>query len=106
MRKNNSQVPLPATNNAQSIDLKARAHQEMVAGGLLPDFEPSVIQEIENLKQKQQYITDTNTAHRDLRSVLWSSIDNPESKDLDQIEYAEEQKGGNVRVMIAIADVD
>ncbi len=106
MPKNHSQVPLPTTDNSQSIDLKARANQEMLAEGLLPDFEASVIQEIQNLKQKQQYITDTNTAHRDLRSLLWSSIDNPESKDLDQIEYVEEQKGGNVRVMIAIADVD
>ena len=42
---------------------------------------------------------------RDLRSLLWSSIDNASSKDLDQIEYAEEVNGG-IRVLLGIADVD
>ena len=104
MNKNNGQLPQHSANNVQSIDLRARAHAEMIAGGLLPDFEPNVIQEIQTLKSKQQNLADNKC--QDLRSLLWSSIDNPESKDLDQIEYAEEQKGGNIRIMIAIADVD
>ncbi len=43
---------------------------------------------------------------RDLRSLLWSSIDNDTSKDLDQIEVAERLPNGDVKVMIGIADVD
>ncbi len=43
---------------------------------------------------------------KDLRSLLWSSIDNPESRDLDQIEYAERLPDGNTRLLIGIADVD
>ncbi|MDB4880773.1 MAG: ribonuclease [Gemmatimonadetes bacterium] len=43
---------------------------------------------------------------RDLRALLWSSIDNPESRDLDQVELAELLAGGAVRLRIGIADVD
>ncbi len=43
---------------------------------------------------------------RDLRALLWSSIDNTESKDLDQIEFAEETADGSIRLRIGIADVD
>ncbi|MGA9532102.1 MAG: RNB domain-containing ribonuclease [Anaerolineales bacterium] len=42
----------------------------------------------------------------DLRSLLWSSIDNDDSRDLDQLTVAEELPGGKVRVLVAVADVD
>jgi exoribonuclease-2 len=43
---------------------------------------------------------------QDLRQLLWSSIDNDTSKDLDQIEWAEQLSDGRIRVLIGVADVD
>jgi exoribonuclease-2 len=45
-------------------------------------------------------------AFTDLRSLLWSSIDNDTSRDLDQIEWAEQLADGRIRVLIGVADVD
>jgi len=42
---------------------------------------------------------------RDLRNLLWCSIDNDDSMDLDQLTIAEELEGGAVKLMVAIADV-
>jgi len=49
---------------------------------------------------------DPDEGARDLRSLAWSSIDNQESRDLDQIEVAERLPDGTIRVLIGIADVD
>ncbi len=43
---------------------------------------------------------------RDLRALPWSSIDNRESRDLDQIEVAEAGPGGDILVRVGVADVD
>ena len=42
---------------------------------------------------------------QDLRDTLWSSIDNKTSKDLDQIEWAEQLENGDIRLLVGIADV-
>src|SRR3984893_13907466 len=86
------------------FDLGTMAHQEMLAEGFHPDFPSAVMQQVNAL---QAHSTGLNgaTDGRDLRSLLWSSIDNDTSRDLDQAEVAERVKGG-IRVMIAVADVD
>src|ERR1700722_8634278 len=96
---------MTASPKTNQIDLKARAHQEMIAAGFVPDFEPAVLREVQVSKDKPNN-KPVDGQVTDLRSLLWSSIDNPESKDLDQIEYVERLKDGTTRVMIAIADVD
>ena len=82
------------------IDLLTLARESMRAKGFDPDFSPAV------LAQAQAISPQPMPGTRDLRSLLWSSIDNDSSKDLDQIEYAEPATNGRIRVMIAIADVD
>ena len=85
------------------LDLPNRAHLEMVEEGFAPSFEPSVKQELERIvKTRPAY----DPSERDLSALLWSSIDNADSLDLDQIEYVEKLPDGNVRLMIGIADVD
>ncbi len=82
-------------------DIVARAHSEMVDAGFTPIFEKAVNDEIARINQSQA----KSRAAKDLRNYLWSSIDNLESRDLDQIEYAEELPDGTIRLTIGIADV-
>jgi exoribonuclease-2 len=86
------------------IDLKARAHQAMLEAGFRPDFPADVLHEVQLLKQSAP--KDNGPAVRDLRSLLWSSIDNDSSRDLDQVEYVEKLPDGATRLLIGIADVD
>ncbi len=85
------------------FDLLAAARQEMIDQGFDPDFPPEVAQQLAALKAAPA--STPNAGVRDLRSLLWSSIDNDTSKDLDQAEAAERTSAG-IRVLIAIADVD
>src|SRR5580693_1154881 len=85
------------------FDLAASAHQEMIDHGFHPDFSPEVQQQLSALKARPAPVVTGDV--RDLRSLLWSSIDNDTSRDLDQAEVAERVAGG-IRVMIAVADVD
>ncbi len=86
-----------------AFDLRAAAHQEMLAEGFQPDFSSAVVQQVEALQGRNGSVIGDGV--RDLRSLLWSSIDNDSSRDLDQAEAAERVSGG-IRVLIAIADVD
>src|SRR5437667_7879850 len=84
------------------VDLKARARQAMLDAGFHPDFPPEVSREMQQASQTQN----PGPAVQDLRSLLWSSIDNDESRDLDQIEFVEKLSDGAVRLLVGIADVD
>ncbi|HWC58874.1 MAG TPA: RNB domain-containing ribonuclease [Verrucomicrobiae bacterium] len=86
-----------------SFDLKSRAHQAMLDAGFHPDFPAEVLREIQMLKGPAPKISGNV---RDLRSLLWSSIDNDSSRDLDQVEYAEKLPDGTTRLLVGIADVD
>ena len=87
------------------LDLQATAKEIMQQYGFEPDFPPQVPQQLADLKAHPPQITAGGDI-RDLRNLLWSSIDNDTSRDLDQIEVAERASNGDVKVMIGIADVD
>ncbi len=88
----------------QEVDLKAIAHDAMIQYGFKPAFSKDVITEVAQLSGKE--VSPKLPHTRDLRTLLWSSIDNIDSMDLDQIEYCETGKNGEIHVKIAIADVD
>ncbi|MGD0417909.1 MAG: RNB domain-containing ribonuclease [Terriglobales bacterium] len=88
-----------------SIDLQAMARQVMLTQGFEPDFPPATRQQLADISAHPPQLTPSDKV-RDLRGLLWSSIDNDTSKDLDQIEVAERLPNGDVKVMVGIADVD
>lgn len=69
--------------------------------GLLPDFSSAVRSEVQALRGPA-----TDTSARDLRHLLWCSIDNDDSRDLDQLSVSEPLADGRTRLLVAIADVD
>lgn len=87
------------------LDFQATAKQIMLEHGFEPDFPLQVSQQLAELKAHPPQIASSNNV-RDLRNLLWSSIDNDTSRDLDQIEVAERLANGDVKVLIGIADVD
>ena len=95
-------MPAP---NPSPLDLQATARQIMIEHGFNPDFTPEAAQQLAALRAHPPQV-DAKDGVRDLRQLLWSSIDNDTSRDLDQIEVAERLPNGDVRVMIGIADVD
>ncbi len=84
-------------------DLRAIAHQAMIDRGLEPDFPADAIQQLKEIKGPAH---ESAMAIRDLRSLLWCSIDNDTSKDLDQLTVAEKLDAGRIKILVAIADVD
>lgn len=90
-------------SHTNSLDLSAIAHQAMLDEGFSPDMPQLVADELQTLRAHEQDRLDASA--RDLRSLLWSSIDDAKSRDLDQVEYVERLAGGEFRVLIGIADV-
>src|SRR5712691_11710149 len=95
---------MPA-NSPSHLDLQAIAKEVMVNHGFEPDFLPEVQKQLQSLRKNPPPAAAAADV-RDLRSLLWSSIDNDTSRDLDQIEVAERLQDGTVRVQVGIADVD
>lgn len=85
------------------IDLLNLAEKSMTAHGLLPHFSREAMAE---LNQVTAAVGFSASQIQDLRDIPFCSIDNPDSQDLDQIEWVEPQTSGNVRVLMGIADVE
>jgi VacB/RNase II family 3'-5' exoribonuclease len=87
------------------IDLQGMARQAMLDHGFEPEFSAQVQQQLEDLKTRTPQVAPSANV-RDLRNMLWSSIDNDTSRDLDQVEVAERLPNGDTKVLAGIADVD
>jgi len=83
--------------------LRRIARRAMLERGLQPDFSQNALNQLASIKGPAQA---PDGSVRDLRSLLWCSIDNDDSRDLDQLSVAEALPGGATRVLVAIADVD
>jgi exoribonuclease-2 len=83
-------------------DLHAIARRAVADAGFEPDFPAEVTRE---LSESKGVSIAPGPGVQDMRGLLWSSIDNRESRDLDQVEYAERIEGG-FRILVGIADVD
>ena len=75
----------------------------MIERGLEPDFSPAVLAEIGGITRPAD---DRDPAIHDLRHLLWASIDNDDSRDLDQLSVAEPAGGDAMKILVAVADVD
>jgi len=92
------------TNDRQHRSILQRiAHRAMLERGLVPDFPPRALAELEGIRGPAAR---TEVSTRDLRNLLWCSIDNNDSRDLDQLTVAEAMPGGAAKILVAIADVD
>ena len=95
--------PPAATNGTPSRGLLQNlAGRAMLARGLVPEFEPAALVELDAIRTPA---VAADTATRDLRSLPWCSIDNDDSLDLDQLSVAEARPGGAAKILVAIADV-
>jgi exoribonuclease-2 len=89
--------------NANRITLQQIARRAMISKGLAPDFPDSVIAELSEITSPAAYKPEMA---KDMRRLLWCSVDNDDSLDLDQLSYAEQLPDNKVRLLVAIADVD
>lgn len=84
-------------------DLERIARRAMIERGFLPGFSAEVEAEVAALGSRPG---PRDPGLRDLTGLLWASIDNDDSKDLDQLTVAERLAGNRTRVLVAVADVD
>jgi exoribonuclease-2 len=75
----------------------------MLQNGFEPGFSPEAIRQVERLAEPE--VVTPPDGVRDLRTLPWTSIDNRESRDLDQVEVATQNADGSIRLSIGVADV-
>jgi exoribonuclease-2 len=93
--------------------LRAVATRAMRDYGLLPEFGPEVLAELDRIDGRaavspasSRKALSAGEGTRDLRDLPWCSIDNDDSLDLDQLTVAQPAHNGATRILVAIADVD
>lgn len=92
---------MPDTEAKQT--LRSTAIAAMRQNGFEPEFSREVIREVRSLDDPSD--NPLPAGCHDLRGLPWSSVDNRESRDLDQIEVAERLPDGSIRIRIGVADV-
>jgi exoribonuclease-2 len=103
---------MPQTTNNEKQHrtiLQSIAHRAMLERGLLPDFSTAALAEVDRIQtptMKKGAPDGTKHPIRDLRDLLWASIDNDDSYDLDQLTVVEPMPAGKLKILVAIADVD
>jgi len=88
----------------RNVDLKAIAHKAMKQYGFETKFPPAMVAQVNNLDSSMPEKAAQGII--DLRDLLWSSIDNSDTMDFDQVEYCEQGQDGEIFVKVAVADVD
>lgn len=96
-------APMNSTTAPCRDQLRSIARRAMLQRGLLPDFSAEVIGQTNSIAKAAAA---SDPSLRDLRRLLWASIDNDDSLDLDQLSVAEQLPDGAVKILVAIADVD
>ncbi|MBE2224372.1 MAG: RNB domain-containing ribonuclease [Anaerolineae bacterium] len=99
----------PHTDQQHREILQRIAHKAMLDRGLLPDFSDAVLAELDKIQALARLNSESVGAAsgiRDLTDILWASIDNDDSRDLDQLTFAKSLPENKVRILVAIADVD
>ena len=95
--------PMNTNDKQHRAILRRIAQRAMLERGLLPDFSAEALAELAGIQAAAA--TDGEQV-RDLRDLLWASIDNDDSRDLDQLTVAEAMPGDEVKILVAVADVD
>ena len=92
-----------SNDNHDRAILQDIAKRAMLDRGLLPYFSAEALAELNKIQSPS---TIESAKARDLRDLLWSSIDNDDSRDLDQLTVAEAMPGDKAKIRVAVADVD
>jgi exoribonuclease-2 len=99
-----SDVQITANDEKQHRSILQRiARRAMMERGLLPDFPPQALAELSKIHETALHL---EMSMPDLRNLLWCSIDNDDSRDLDQLSVAEAMPDGVVKIRVAVADVE
>ena len=99
----------PHTDQQHRAILQSIAHRAMLERGLLPDFSAAALAELDRIQSPAGVSAESAggpPGMRDLRDLLWASIDNDDSRDLDQLTVAEAMPEDKVKIRVAVADVD
>ena len=84
-------------------DLKQIAHDAMTAHGFEADFPAAALEQVATIREPARNASDGLV---DLTQLAWCSIDNDDSRDLDQVSVSETLPGGLIKLLVGVADVD